>query len=520
MEQSVDSIERQEFDTFIDKHRPSGRNKSPQEILFGEIYSKIIILWGHALTKPPESFTDNQSSNGVSLFIWDESHAAQTKGMRPDKFFQLHEIFANEKSDTLEKANNNYVLSVSATPFAELCNSAHENDDRRIVTLENGDGYIGVNNMMQERRIISYHDIELCLETVFVEFKKRPPCYGIVRCSNTKNSGILRKICKESNINCIQYNSSTKSDIEDIAKFDATMQKQPETHTIIVIKGMLRMGKEVHKEHVHFCMETATNIKTDTILQGLIGRMCGYHSYNNINVYIHRKIYESDEIDNYITMISESRSVITCMPQRGANLVSGTRNKSELNPIIPIFVNHGKDESLSKKKNRSQYIKYIRDVFAEDRFNSINSPQQNSEIKYKINNFVDSQLTLRYMKQKYIDPTTKIADSWKNNIPKKLGSSFGAKADGSEIVILIYTCDFPEFGIYSGDIYVDARTVDGGFHNRPEHRNLPKTTGKEIFYSNPEIHSDDVISENENNMMNEEYNNPVTQQNQNRCRVM
>jgi hypothetical protein len=307
----------------------------------------------------------------------------------------------------------------------------------------------------------------------------------------------------------ITYDSTPESDVKGIKGFDKLMKTQPETHTIIIVKGMLRMGKEVHKEHVNFCMETATNPKTDTVLQGLMGRMCGYHSYNNIKVYVHTKIYESGELDRYITMMSESGNIITCMPMRGANLVSGTYCKSDLNPIIPIRVDSVAhtlledgtlpDDSLSKKERDEQYRTYIRDVFASDSIESKNTSEQNSEIKCKMTSIEDSKLILKFItsstNQIHICATRKIAESLRTNTPKKLGSSCGISADGSEIVVRIYKCDFPEFDIKSGDIYVDARTVAGGFHIKQAHKKIPKTTKKEVFYQRSTDADNDVAVE-------------------------
>jgi hypothetical protein len=449
---------------------------------------KIKVLWGHALTK----------SHGVfnkTLFIWDESHAAQTKGMRPDKFLNAQNILANGNLDNLD-TNDNYVLSVSATSFAELSNMAHNDNPKRLVKLENGHGYIGVKNMMEEQRIIPYYDLALCLQEVFSDFKKSPCSYGIIRSSHKNNDEMIRKYCERAGIQCIQYDSSAESVIKSITEFDRVMKTAPQTHCVIIVKGMLRMGKEVHKEHVNFCMETATNPKTDTVLQGLMGRMCGYHSYNNIKVYVHTKIYESGELDRYITMMSESRNVITCMPRKGANLLCGAYSKSDLNPIIPIRVDSVAhtlledgtlpDDSLSKKDRDEQYRTYIKDVFASDNIESKNTSEQNSEIKGKMASIEDSKLILKFITSStnkiHICATRKIAESLRTNTPKKLGSSCGISADGSEIVVRIYKCDFPEFDIKSGDIYVDARTVAGGFHIKQAHKKIPKTTKKEVFY--------------------------------------
>jgi hypothetical protein len=64
------------------------------------------------------------------------------------------------------------------------------------------------------------------------------------------------------------------------------MTTQPVRPTIIFIKGMLRMGKQLKKNFVRFVFESSRSTKTDSILQGLLGRCCGYDSRPDIAVYV------------------------------------------------------------------------------------------------------------------------------------------------------------------------------------------------------------------------------------------
>jgi hypothetical protein len=488
-----------------------------------EISKNIIVVWGSELTRHDEQYTK-------TLFIWDESHAAQTKNMRPDKFLINQGIIANGDLENLEKTDN-YVLSVSATPFSECSNILHHHSHlKSIVRLRNGSGYIGLNSMKESGNIIPYSNWKEGLKSALLNFNPLPkqslsggrslgncnctdslskekvttstvPSYGIIRSTSLNYEEIKRFFEHNNDFDYIVYDSTKKSNITSIEQFDSTMRKVPSKNTIIIINGMLRMGKELPKENIKFCMETANNPKTDTILQGLLGRMCGYHPYNKIKIYIKEKIFNSGELERYIDMMS-NYEVISTMPHKGNNLSNGTYNKSDLNPIIPIKLNtvaHAilpdgatptKKTSNRKEYNRS-YKAYIKDVFHSGNFISTNTEEQNTEIANRVRDIdIDSaKMKLIYINNKnkssnHYNATKKIYESLTTQKPMKLGSSNGISANGSDkINIRIYECDFPEFDIKRGDIYIDARTESGDISGvSREHKDIPKTTKKEVFY--------------------------------------
>jgi hypothetical protein len=80
----------------------------------------------------------------------------------------------------------------------------------------------------------------------------------------------------------IHYNQSTSRDIN----INLLLSTPPLRPTVIFLKGMIRMGKQVKKQFVLFCLETSKTTKTDTVLQGLLGRCCGYDSSPSIQIYI------------------------------------------------------------------------------------------------------------------------------------------------------------------------------------------------------------------------------------------
>ena len=104
----------------------------------------------------------------------------------------------------------------------------------------------------------------------------------------------------------------------------------PEVNTIVIIKELCRMGTVVPKQHISFVMETSTNPRTDTVLQGLLGRMCGYPGgsfgycvSNDINIYISQQVLSHGDIDTYISLCQSMEMIV---PSRATNVI-GEHNK-------------------------------------------------------------------------------------------------------------------------------------------------------------------------------------------------
>jgi len=65
----------------------------------------------------------------------------------------------------------------------------------------------------------------------------------------------------------------------DVDSMDTLLENPPVRHTFLFIKEKLRCAKTLHKDHLGVLYERLTKKpKMNTILQGLVGRLTGYHS--------------------------------------------------------------------------------------------------------------------------------------------------------------------------------------------------------------------------------------------------
>ena len=283
----------------------------------------IKVVYGGELTEPQfQNATD-------TLFIWDESHHAQAKINRPYKFMKALNVSVDGNSDKLGSGGiNNFVLSVSATPYSEISDAIHEDQEKAVVKMEPGVGYISVKKMYSEKKIIAVKDWEKTLPTCLQEQKKIvTPKYSIVRVRG-EDMAIAVQIANSAGVQYEIYDGEQKA-ITKKTRNQAKMQSfddlknAPARHKVIFIRGMLRMGKRIPKTHISFVMETSKNANTDVLLQGLLGRMCGYHTNVEIKIYVGENLFKKgkdgkNELERYIKMMEGDD--ITTMPRRGTNL--------------------------------------------------------------------------------------------------------------------------------------------------------------------------------------------------------
>jgi hypothetical protein len=85
-----------------------------------------------------------QLNNTNTLYIHDESDFACSEGQKIGELFESIEINLNglELED-----KNNYLLSVSATPFADIHNNHIKNDRKELIHLETDDKYKSIESM-------------------------------------------------------------------------------------------------------------------------------------------------------------------------------------------------------------------------------------------------------------------------------------------------------------------------------------------------------------------------------------
>jgi len=294
------------------------------------------VIFGTHLTSKKKTTPTQPQPISKTLFIWDESHYAQNQGMCVDKYLEGVGILPNGDFHLLEQKDN-YVLSVSATAFSEISDVAYCFQRKQVITFIPSDAYIGVNEMMEKNMIVPFEDVVVCIReqlTSTVERFGDAKKFGIIRIppdsiKNTK-AQIIRVEMEQFVIAhgwdikyYFQSDNGKKLDSLDILENAPVSGK----NTIILVKSLCRMGQVLKKDHISFVIETATDSSTDVILQGLLGRMCGYDSNDQIRICLRSQIFHSGELQKYVTMTTECRTEMPdVMPSKARNLIVGSKH--------------------------------------------------------------------------------------------------------------------------------------------------------------------------------------------------
>lgn len=471
-----------------------------------------------------------------SLIVIDESHLDQTKDQTMSQFFSRFGMSLDGNLDILNQLNV-YILSVSATPFSEESDILFNKSDtsKKMFYLQPGEGYRGVRYYYEQgliRRIPK--DINDIIPIILSHGNK----YNIIRSSSNHKSNKtkeLEELCKAYHIHCFWYDSSPKTNIridfnENVkGTYHPYIGHRPTGPSVVFIKERLRVGKVLPKDYLATVWEFSKTPKTDTFAQGLLGRCCGYHSFD-IEIYCTSYMFHKSKHTYHARDMNEIERLITPgnMPFNATNLVQKRRvilrknipphrQTNEPTVAIKISLNMEKDENDSYVSPHSHdfntiwensrkhskdideprlFIRNIMDMLTENNNCLIRStigltPEQKEEIMTWIKEGYRPDLisvrSLRQTNTSYIPHLERLQRSVLTHEPCL---SLDMTLNHQKERVVLYMVCYLTFDISNeefGTIYVVFNTknknrpiTDGSIKMNPLNH-LPKTTGNEIF---------------------------------------
>jgi hypothetical protein len=431
------------------------------------ILSKFIVIWGCELNAYSGPNLDNVFED--MLFIWEEAHHAQSLDQRPAKFLSKIGVSADGNVHCLER-NNNYMMTISATPFSELSDNLRQSQGKYVVKMTPGDSYVSVKKIKESGRIVPFTKKEDGIRQALNLEKHSKKWYGIIRFQQ-KHEDIVKMLVESNGWKWVEYDS-VSADRKKGECVWKNMDKEPAENTVILIRGKCRMGKNLEKKHLLFVFETSKQSNTDTVLQSLLGRVCGYsEGSDRVIVYLSNKIVQSGEIERYIEMWDKEG--VKKMPTRANNLTD-KKVKSHV-PIIPVKIN------LPTGVSRNEYAikSFLKNVFANEQHKIVskNSSSVSEELSHKI-------LNGGKLKCYFISPEKKtrneskareLIDAHEIGIAREFGTGCGIDTEATEVNIWVLPKNLPEFD--PNTIYITAHVTRKDI----DAFNIPATTGREVF---------------------------------------
>lgn len=340
-----------------------------------------------------------------SLLIIDEIHYGAKEYSQLSNVFKtigIENILKGEYCSKLAEYNIK-IISVSATRAVEdaIYNDSKNKQVKEVwgrVYMEPGDNYKGVIDYYNSEQIkpsIDFNEENRIQIIKLLKSYKSQKKYMIIR-ATCKKATFIESILNELNIPIIRYDQTST---------DAFDSVEPTEFKVCLIKGKLRLGKELDKTHICSVYESSDDtMNDDTLYQGLLGRVCGYNITQDVDIYIPRtpeqitdlvQIFDSVNRDEAIAGISNT----TFVPKRHANKIDPEHtpnvhipsddeeeDKSSYTFTIPETINYGASDDedygfydMSKDAiNVSMIQQILSHINLED--NEIYSEEQKKEI--------------------------------------------------------------------------------------------------------------------------------------------
>lgn len=448
-----------------------------------EILYRFTVVWGCELNSYSGPNNDNVFED--IFFIWEEAHYAQSLDQRPAKFLEMIGVSADGNAEYLER-NRNIMMTISGTPFSELVDNIRQMQGKYVVKMMPGDGYVSVKKIKEDNRIVGFTKKEEGINQALQLQKSGKNWYGIIRCQQ-RHEDMVKTLVESNRWKCVEYDS-VSADRKTGKRVWENMNQEPTENTVILIRGKCRMGKNLEKKHLLFVFETSKNSKTDTVLQSLLGRTCGYsEGSDRVTVYLSEKIVKSGEIERYIDMWDKEG--VEIMPT-SANNLADKKVKRHV-PIIPVKINL----PIGLSRDDKAIENYIKNIFANEKDKIVTD---NSDAAFKDSNIVafkDSNIVFEELSEKILNsgkfkrynikPGKKVRnetkgreliDAHERKIARDFGSGCGVDSNATEINIWVFGKDLPaEFD--KNTIYITAHVTREDI----KEFNIPTTTGREVF---------------------------------------
>lgn len=304
-----------------------------------------------------QDFPKTTLNTRSTLLIVDESHLDSSHGQQMMLFLARHGLTLQGTTPEMV-ANGTYICSVSATPYAELAKIRDGSSlPKHVEYLQPGPGYYGLQHYEADGLLRPTFSIAADSDRfrALLVAAIASPKWILMRTVDTETMETVRALCSILGMPILEYNA-TRKDVA-ITRAEAiaiglpatqSLDDAPTTTSIVHIKGTCRVGKVLPKRHIAFVWEDSKAPSTDTSVQALPGRMCGYASAFGPEkpvIYVSSKVLEGrktvltlDEGDDNFTVSELDRhSALTIgrevVPTKGMNVTRSTLYKRDEDAI-------------------------------------------------------------------------------------------------------------------------------------------------------------------------------------------
>lgn len=290
------------------------------------------------------------------LIINDEIHIAGKIDQSIDKKFK--ECGFRDLNYLLE--NDIKIVEFSATPDGHLNDFDRWEDHSRIIKMEAGDKYKGVNEFILEERVFQYKDFKnidnvINLKQV-IDDRYKEPRYHIVRVPKKGNS--KEKIIYNLKITFGEECEYIYDYLNKATDLNVVLEIKPTKHSFIFICEKARCAKTIHKKYIGVLYDRITN-NDSVLIQSLAGRMCGYDDNNDSICYTNikslKKYIKFWDNDLSLDGIRWNSASTKYDKSNETTISKGTRNSPENIDAMDVF---DEVDSISTQAQAEQPVLY------------------------------------------------------------------------------------------------------------------------------------------------------------------
>ena len=323
----------------------------------------------------------NHLSNDIKarLFIVDECHIAlcsDDSRMKPYQDF-LHECgITLGKNKKLWKNQNNFVLQISATPNSQVMLNEIVKDDEpfKFVYLQNSPLYLSVSHILNRNRVEQSYKLFCSAKEVknkpspwfkdrmkdFFDVTIAKAEYGvlILRTTGPQNVSNLKKFIKKDYPDLFEIRDycARNKNISDISLEISTPLSKP---LIAIVRGSLREGKTLEStKYIRMVIDSSDTVSS-TVVQGLLGRCCGYPSNSHNRHDDNFKIYcDVEEIWDHVVMLEGLRKGESPYSIASSRYNTKSNNSKQYNykiSVLPLESFEAKNLIEERIKNHCDY---------------------------------------------------------------------------------------------------------------------------------------------------------------------
>ena len=207
--------------------------------------------------------------------------------------------------------NNIKIVNFTATPNLIIQNFELWKQSATVVNMPVPESYISHDKLLKTNRAFQFKDLtcfdsasnsvnpvayENIREILPFVYNMKSPKYHIIRTPRANLHDITIQNFK--NVIKDDFLFISETIIPDL---DHLIASPPDKHTFIFIKDKLRCAKTLHKHHLGVLYERFVHKPNhDSIIQGLAGRLTGYHNNTHSVVFSHLPLFYSPSISKPI----------------------------------------------------------------------------------------------------------------------------------------------------------------------------------------------------------------------------